>query len=84
MAISRARDASQKLDAYLESLRGSGVLREFNRAFKQRRIAATARGERFMTYKVAEGRLRLALIPLLMHGGRARRCSMKFPPWTVT
>jgi hypothetical protein len=55
---------------YMSSLRGTGVLREFNRAYKQRRMAATARGRGFMTFKVAEQRLKAALIPLLMNGGK--------------
>ena len=54
----------------MSSLRGTGVLREFNRAYKQRRMAATARGRGFMTFKVAEQRLKAALIPLLMNGGK--------------
>src|SRR5437879_6258403 len=53
-AISRAGDAATRLDRYMESLRGRGVLKEFNRAFKLRRMAATACGEGFMAYKVAE------------------------------
>jgi hypothetical protein len=69
-AIQRARKASQKLDGYLESLRWSGKMREFTRAYKQRRMAATASGQGFMTYAVAELRLRQALIPLLV-GGRS-------------
>jgi hypothetical protein len=68
-AISRAGDAAGRIDRYMESLRGTGVLKEFNRAYKKRRMAAATRGEGFMTYNVAEARLRLALIPLLV-GGR--------------
>jgi hypothetical protein len=67
-AISRAGDAATRLDRYMESLRGSGMLKEFNRAFKLRRMAATACGEGFMNYKTAEARLRRALIPLLING----------------
>ena len=49
-------------------MRGTGVLKEFNRAYKRRRMAATARGEGFMTYKTATARLRNALVPLLTGG----------------
>lgn len=69
VAISRAGEAARTIEQYMQSLRGTGTLKEFNRAYKQHRMAATARGERFMTYKIAEARLRRALIPLLV-GGR--------------
>ena len=69
VAIERAQAAAQKLDAYLANLHGNGVLRDFNRAFKQHRTAATMRGEGFMSYKAAESRLRRALIPMLVNGG---------------
>jgi hypothetical protein len=64
-AMIRAGQAAAKLDVYMASLRGTGVLREFNKAFKRRRIEAMLRGEGFMNYKAAEARLRKALVPLL-------------------
>jgi hypothetical protein len=70
VAIERARSAGRKLDAYLANLHRSGVLRDFNRAFKQRRTEAAMRGEGFMSYKAAESRLRRALVPMLVNGGR--------------
>jgi hypothetical protein len=70
VAISRATNAAAKLDRYLDSLQGSGALREFTRMYKRRRIEAKAAGQGFMTYAVAEARLRKALIPLLMRGGQ--------------
>jgi hypothetical protein len=68
VAISRATNAAAKLDRYLDSLQGSGVLREFTRMYKRRRIEAKAAGQGFMTYKNAELRLRRALVPLLVSG----------------
>jgi hypothetical protein len=68
VAISRATNAAAKLDRYLDSLQGSGALREFTRMYKRRRIEAKAAGLGFMTYKNAELRLRRALIPLLIGG----------------
>jgi hypothetical protein len=68
VAISRAAGAAAKLDAYMDSLRGTGVLVEFNRAFKRKRMAATASGEGFMSYSTAMLRLRKALVPLLQGG----------------
>jgi hypothetical protein len=40
-------------------------MREFTKTYKRRRLAAGLRGEGFMSYAVAELRLRRALIPLL-------------------
>jgi hypothetical protein len=52
----------------MQSLGGTGTLKEFNRAYKQHRLAVTARGEGFMTCAVAELRLRRALIPYFVGG----------------
>jgi hypothetical protein len=70
VAISRARVAAERLDAFMSSMRGTGVLKEFTRTYKRRRIAAAERGKGFMSYKVAELRFKRALIPLLMSGGK--------------
>jgi hypothetical protein len=43
----------------------------FNAEFKRRQIAASASGERFITFAVAMKRLRIALVPLLA-GGKNR------------
>jgi hypothetical protein len=68
IAISRAGDADAKLNRYMDGLRGTGVLKEFTKAYRRRRLAASARGEGFMSFGNAEARLRLALIPLLVNG----------------
>ena len=70
VAISRASVAAERLDAFMSSMRGTGVLMEFTRTYKRRRIAAAERGKGFMSYKVAELRFKRALIPLLMNGGK--------------
>jgi len=70
VAMERAAEAAQRLDAFMDSLRGTGVLREFTKTYKRRRLAAAERGEGFMSYANAERRLRLALIPLLVNGGK--------------
>jgi hypothetical protein len=59
-AMTRAGNAAAKLDRYLDSLQGSGALREFTRMYKRRRIEAKAAGLGFMTFKNAELRLRRA------------------------
>jgi hypothetical protein len=68
VAMARAGEAATKLNRYIDGLRGTGVLKEFTRAYRRHRLAATARGEGFMSFAVAEARLRLALIPLLVGG----------------
>jgi hypothetical protein len=42
VAMARAGGAAQRLDEYMASVRGTGVLKEFNRAYKRRRMAAIA------------------------------------------
>jgi hypothetical protein len=68
-AMIRAGQAAERIERFVETLRASGKMREFTRAYKRRHMAATARGEGFMSYQNAELRLRRALIPLLQ-GGR--------------
>jgi hypothetical protein len=68
VAMTRAGNAAAKLDRYLDSLQGSGALREFTRMYKRRRTEAKAAGLGFMKYKNAELRLRRALVPLLVSG----------------
>jgi hypothetical protein len=62
--------SNRRLDTFMASMTGTGVLREFNRAYKTRRQAAFARGEHFMNYKVALARLRSAMVPILMNNGQ--------------
>jgi hypothetical protein len=69
-AIGRADDAAKRLDAYVDSMRRNGQLQEFNRAYKLRRAAATARGEGFMAFHVAMARFKAALIPHLIGQSR--------------
>lgn len=54
----------------MDSLRGTGVRKEFTKAYRRKRLAAGLRGEGFMSYGNAELRLRRALVPLLMNGGQ--------------
>jgi hypothetical protein len=70
-AMTRAANAAERLDAFMASMTGTGVLKEFNRTYKARRQAAFARGEGFMSYQIALARLRSAMVPILMNGGQA-------------
>jgi hypothetical protein len=66
--MARAEVGAKRVDDYLAGLRGTGILTGFNREFKKRRMAAAATGAGYMTYKIALGRLRLALVPMLATG----------------
>jgi hypothetical protein len=68
VAMARAGEMARRLDGYIGSLRARGAMREFTKAYRRQRLAAGLRGEGFMSFKVAEARLRLALIPLLVGG----------------
>jgi hypothetical protein len=70
IAVSRAGEAAKRLDRFMDSLRGTGALKEFTKAYRRRRLAAAERGEGFMSYANAVARLRQGLIPLLMNGGK--------------
>jgi hypothetical protein len=76
--MSRAGEAAGRLDSYVEALRARGAMKEFTKAYRLRRIAAKARGEGFMSFKVAELRLRRALIPYLVGGNTLGVRSRKF------
>ncbi len=60
IVIERAGDAAERLDAYLDAMKRSGVLKEFNAAFKRRRMEAAMRGGGFISYATAMTRLRRA------------------------
>jgi hypothetical protein len=68
-AMQRASANALALNGYVEKMRQSGALCEFNRQYKAHRLAAAARGAGAMSYATAMLRLRKALIPILVSGG---------------
>ncbi len=66
----RAADAAMRLDSYIEGLRARGAMKEFTKAYRWHRLAAAERREGYISFKVAELRLRRALVALLI-GGRS-------------
>jgi hypothetical protein len=54
VAMARAGEMARRLDGYIDSLRARGAMKEFTRAYRRHRIAASMRGEGFMSFKVAE------------------------------
>jgi hypothetical protein len=75
-AMMRAVEAAKRLDQFMDGLRGTGRLREFNRMFKRRRMEAMLNGRGFMSYAAAEARLRKAPIPLLQGGGNVHTATL--------
>jgi hypothetical protein len=59
--VTRAQAAVKKIEGGLRWAQRQGVLSQFNDEYRRRRLAATARGERFMSYGEAQARLRKAL-----------------------
>jgi hypothetical protein len=70
VAMARAHVAAERLDAIMGHLRSMGALKEFQRTYKRRRLAAKERGEGYMSFSVAELRLKRALILLIQSGGK--------------
>jgi hypothetical protein len=70
IAISRATMMAGKIEQAMEDLHWSGKLKQINKLYRTLRLAAKQRGEGFMSFKVAEARLRQALVPVLMSGQR--------------
>jgi hypothetical protein len=54
VVMARAANAARKLDEYFLSVRGTGTLKEFSKAYRRRRLAAKADGRGFMSCKIAE------------------------------
>lgn len=73
VVVSRATFAAKRLETYLDSMNKSGGLAEFNKEYKRRRMAATARGEGFMSFATAMMRLRRALILMLINKQQIRQ-----------
>jgi hypothetical protein len=69
-AMGRAAAAAQRLDVLMDQLKVSGIWLDFTKTYRQRRLAAKARGEGFMPFSAAELRFKRALIPLLQSGGK--------------
>jgi hypothetical protein len=61
-----------RLDSILVAARRNGHLREFNRAYKAKRLAAVAKGGNFMPYHTAEKRLQRALVEVIAAGVQGR------------
>jgi hypothetical protein len=70
VAIERAAAMAARLDQFMDSLKGTGRLKQFNLMFKRCRTEAISNGRGFMSYGNAMLRLRRQLIVLLQNGGK--------------
>jgi hypothetical protein len=70
VVMARAASAADRLDRYMDALKGTGVLKQFTHTYRLRRKAAATKGDGFMSFATAELRFKRALIPLLMNGGK--------------
>jgi hypothetical protein len=61
VAVTRAQAAVKKIEHGLGWAQRQGVLSQFNDEYRRRRLAAIAKGERFMNYSEAQTRLHKAL-----------------------
>jgi hypothetical protein len=59
--VERVTDAVGAIESRTEAARQDGRHKWFNRQFRKRRLAAAAAGEHFMSYSVAQRRLRNAI-----------------------
>jgi len=67
IAMARATELSAKLEVVLDQMQQSGRLAEFNREYRRRRMAATLRGEGYMSFTTAKARLHRAIIVRLVN-----------------
>jgi hypothetical protein len=65
IVVSRATIAAKRLRDMIDTLDKSGALGDFKRIYRLRRMAATARGDGFMSFNCAMKRLRRTLIGML-------------------
>jgi hypothetical protein len=68
--MARASVVAERLDVLMDQLKASGIWLDFTKTYRQRRLAAKARGEGFMPFSAAELRFKRALVPLLQSGGK--------------
>jgi hypothetical protein len=69
VAIERAGEAAARIESFMDSLKGTGRLKAFNMTYEAAKAAAAARGDGYMSYTVALGRLRAAISARLAGGG---------------
>jgi hypothetical protein len=69
VVVQRASAAVERIDTRLDQAQEQGLLKEFNRQYKRRRLLAQARGEGFIPYRHAKARLRKMLTTAAATGG---------------
>jgi hypothetical protein len=66
--LARAEAALARIESAMAWAQRNGVLSEFNREYRRRRLESQRRGERFMGYGQATARLRRAMIKVAATG----------------
>jgi hypothetical protein len=69
--LARAKQNVDRIAARVEASRENGALAEFNRLYRERRLAAQKAGARMMPYGVALARLRAVMAEAAATGGAA-------------
>jgi hypothetical protein len=69
VVVQRAAAAVARLETGLDAAQKKGLLKSFNAAYREHRLAAKAQGKRFMGYQRAQARLRSALATAAAKGG---------------
>jgi hypothetical protein len=61
VVLARASAAVERIERGIDAAQEQGLLKQFNREYKRRRLLAKARGQGFMGYQRARAKLRTAL-----------------------
>jgi hypothetical protein len=69
VVIERVRERTARLDEALAAAQQNGLLKNFNATFRKRRLTAQKAGKRFLSYSVAQRRLRQAITEAIAAGG---------------
>jgi hypothetical protein len=69
VVVKRVTQRTAKIDEAIAAAIDAGMLKQFNREFRKRRLAAQANGKPFMSYKIAHAKLRSVIADAVARGG---------------
>jgi hypothetical protein len=70
VVLERVAERNARLDEALQRAQESGLLKDFNNAYRWRRLSAQKTGTRFMSFPAAQRRLRQVLTQAVANGGK--------------
>jgi hypothetical protein len=82
--MDKTRDLSRRARAVMDVLKGSGVLRDFNDAYRAKRLAEEAEGRKFVDYRLIEDQLWLCLSRALANDATVKQAADRLRqefPW---